>query len=232
MTAKDLLHAYLDYVNSWAQSNNTDILPAKMRRHQIHALQKAFGLQKPNGPDEGVIRPVENREGETVLLNDQVEAFILTSKPRQQRIVEMSHLEYLEKGEFLIDRPQSSQDTFIKKVREKVGEVVNPRLSQGSLIRLNSLFSMLLQFRLRAYALIHPPLSFRLGFSMHRAYSDMLQYRVKKILDENLGEIDHTLWELLDPEKREIDKEILVRDYGYPDVDLEQIDLQYLRDIF
>ncbi|MEL6731977.1 MAG: hypothetical protein AAFP83_12675, partial [Bacteroidota bacterium] len=199
MTAKDLLHVYLDYVNSWIHPSNTDILPAKMRLQQIHALQKAFGLQKPYGPDEGVIKPLEDREGEAVILNDQVEAFILTSKPRKQRIEEMSHLAYLEKGEFLIDRPQSSQDTFIKKVREKVGEVVNPRLSQSSPIRLNALFSMLLQFRLQAYALIHPPLNFRLGFSMHRAYSDMLQYRVKKILNENLEEIDHTLWELLDP---------------------------------
>ncbi|MEL6135187.1 MAG: hypothetical protein AAFR59_17655, partial [Bacteroidota bacterium] len=64
MTAKDLLYAYLDYVNSWTHPHpsNTDILPAKMRRQQIHVLQKAFGLQKPYGPDEGVIRPVENRE--------------------------------------------------------------------------------------------------------------------------------------------------------------------------
>ena len=232
MTAKDLLYAYLDYVNSWTHPSNTDILPTKMRLQQIHAIQKAFGLQKPYGPDEGITRPVADREGETVILNDQVEAFILTSKPRKQRIEEMSHLEYLEKGGFLIDRPQSSQDTFIKKMREKVGEVVNPRLSKGSLVRLNALFSMLLQFRLQAYALIHPPVSFRLGFSMHRAYSDMLQYEVKKILDENLEEIDDTLWELLAPEKREIDKELLIRDYGYPDVDLEQIDLQYLRDNF
>lgn len=74
MTAKDLLHTYLAYTNSWAHSSNTSILPAKIRLQQIYALQKAFGLQKPYGLDEGVIRPVENREGETVILNDQVEA--------------------------------------------------------------------------------------------------------------------------------------------------------------
>jgi hypothetical protein len=65
------------------------------------------------------------------------------------------------------------------------------------------------------------------GFSVGLLYSHHLQYNLQSIIKNNLEEIDNTLWTILDPERRDLDKQLVVEKYGYPDVELDKIDLEW-----
>lgn len=65
------------------------------------------------------------------------------------------------------------------------------------------------------------------GFSVGLLYSHYLQGQLKKIIIENLDEIDETLWLILDPKQGDIDIKTLVENFNYPNEDLEKIDLEW-----
>ena len=65
------------------------------------------------------------------------------------------------------------------------------------------------------------------GFSVGLVYSKYLQSELKKIILDNIEEIDETLWLIIDPQKREIDLETMKSKYNYQDVDLGKIDLEW-----
>ncbi|MCK8523497.1 hypothetical protein M0D21_18080 [Aquimarina sp. D1M17] len=65
------------------------------------------------------------------------------------------------------------------------------------------------------------------GFAVGLIYSKYLQSELKKTINENLNKIDETLWLIIDPQKREIDLQTIKSEFQYPDVDLEEIDLNW-----
>ncbi|MCF6403115.1 hypothetical protein L3C95_09535 [Chitinophaga filiformis] len=62
------------------------------------------------------------------------------------------------------------------------------------------------------------------GFSAGLYYGRSLQFKLNCIIEENISEIDETLAMILDPDMRQLD----VYPMGYPDVDLDSIDQDWL----
>jgi hypothetical protein len=213
MTALDLLTKYFEYDYLWRMPDRINDPPSVIRKAQLEALLDAFGLSKDHA-DPSVEITYTGSEGR---------------ETRQQRLERISHLEYFEQGEFLSDRPLQGNRKLInqvlKFVREEYG--FEPKSEEERHIHLKWLFSNLMGFRKEAYQLAYPSGGMLEGFSPGLMYSLHLQGKVKTAINEHLGEIDHTLWRVLDPEKRTVEMETLKAEYHYPDVDLGKIDLDW-----
>lgn len=213
MTAKDLLYKILDYNYLWSLPNRIHSKPAMVRLSQIESLQNAFGLSKE------YISPIT-----------QIKYAIVGDKhklKRAQHLSNLTNLEYLLRGYFLYVRQEEANKELSEKVKTTLTSI-DPGMAKHineNPVDIKWLFDSLLHFRQEVYKLTYPNEGMLEGYSSGLHYSFYLQRRLKKTIQDNLSEMDETLWLILDPEKREISKEKI----NYPDVDLSSIDLEWSR---
>lgn len=215
MTAKDLLYKYFEYKYLWARADLLNDRPSIIRKNQIESLLDAFGLSKK------YVNPFI-----------QIKYSIVGKKEELSRSIQLNkitNIEYLERGEFLFDRPYEENKELsnlaIKKISELYQGITDDRLKRP--VDISWMFNNLLIFRQQIYKVGYPSEGMVEGFSVGLIYSQYLKSKLKKIINYNLEEIDNTLWLILDPKKREIDIEELRTKFAYPDVDLDKIDLQW-----
>lgn len=211
MTAKDLLHKILDYNHLWSSPERNNSKPAKTRLMQIELLLEAFGLTKK------YVNPLVQIK------------YAFTGKKekwnRALRLNGLTNLEYVLRGEFLRDREKEVNKELSDKVLLKIRDLY-PDLTEyikNKPFDIDWLYSDLLSFRQEVYNLTYPNGGMLEGFSVGLHYSFYLKAQLKEIVKSNLSEIDETLWQILDPLKRDISKD----EISYPDVDLDNIDREW-----
>ncbi|UUC44749.1 hypothetical protein [Flavobacterium cerinum] len=215
MTAKDLLYKILDYQYLWSLPQNKNSKPANLRLEQIEALLDAFGLTKK------YVNPLV-----------QIKYSIVGDKEsldRARHLNKLTNLDYVLKGEFLHDREENGNAVLSEKIRETIillypfmKEDINERP-----VNISWLYNNLFLFRKEVYKLIYPNEGMLEGFSAGLHYSFYLQNNLKKLIKDNLNEIDETLWLILDPAKRDIEMNTLVSQYKYVDHDFRKIDFDW-----
>lgn len=211
MTAKDLLNKVLDYNYLWSSPEIKKSKPSIIRLSQIDALQEAFGLTKKYV--NPWIQVKYHFTGEKEKRN------------RAQYLNKLTNLEYLLKGEFLRDREKDVNKELSDRITTKIIELY-PDLPDDILqksVDIEWLFNNLLNFRQEIYKITYPNGGMLEGFSAGLYYSFYLQRQLKEIIKNNLFDIDETLWLILDPAKRELNKD----EINYPEADLENIDLEW-----
>lgn len=215
MTAKDLLLKALDYRYLWIHPHRVNSKPAKIRLKQIESLQEAFGLSKK------YVNPLV-----------QITYSIVGSKNKLDRaryLNSMSNIEYLVRAEFLHDRPEEKNRELAARAKATIRELYPhaPEDRMNRPVDIAWMFNNLLHFRQEIYNVAYPDEGMLEGFSVGLLYSKFLQRKLKQIVKTNVEEIDDTLWIILDPGKRTIDKDELKKKYNYPDEDLDKIDLEW-----
>jgi hypothetical protein len=215
MTAKDLLYKVLDYQYLWILPHNQNSKPAKLRLEQIESLLDAFGLTKKQ------VNPLV-----------QIKYLIGGDKQGMERskyLNQLTNLQYLLHGEFLHDRENDANAEISEKIIETITSLY-PYMAEeihGKSLHIGWLFNNLMSFRQEVYKLTYPNGGMDEGFSAGLHYSFYLQSKLKKLISENLHEIDETLWLILDPTRREIEMDILVNKYKYINHDFKAIDLDW-----
>lgn len=212
MNAKDLLNKYLDYNHLWASPERIDTKPAIMRRLQIAALQKAFGLTKKNA--NPLLQITYSFGGQKQRLD------------RTQYLKELTDLEYLLQGEFLHDRNEGANKELTDRITATMTSVY-PGLTDNVLHKtghIHWLFNNLLNFRIEVYKITYSESGMSEGFSSGLQYSRYLQAQLIESIKNNLSDIDDTLWLILDPARREFG----VNEINYPDIDLKSIDHEWI----
>lgn len=211
MTAKDLLYKILDYNYLWSLPNRKNSKPATVRLSQIESLQDAFGLSKKYINPLTQLKYVVTGSGQK--LN------------RAQHLNKLTNLEYLLRGEFLHERQHDANKelsdiirTTLISIHPGLRDHINEKPAD-----IGWLFNNLLHFRQDVYKLTYPNEGMLEGYSNGLHYSFYLQHKLKKTIQDNLTEIDETLWLILDPEKREIS----IEEINYPSEDLDAIDLDW-----
>jgi hypothetical protein len=215
MTAKDLLYKILDYKYLWAIPQNKNSKPAKLRLEQIESLLDAFGLTKKYV--NSLVQIKYSITGDKQSLD------------RARHLNKLTSLEYLLHGEFLHDREKVEILELSNKVIETITSMY-PHMTEHinrKPIDLGWLFNDLLIFRQEVYKLTYPNGGMLEGFSAGLNYSLYLQSKLKKLITDNLNEIDETLWLILDPTKRDIEINTLTSKYKYVDHDFKVIDLDW-----
>lgn len=213
MTAKDLLIKLLEYNFLWKSHQQSK--PSMLRRKQIECLLEAFELTKNH-----VNRSVKSTYSFSGI-KEKMSRKIYLSK--------LSNIAYLEKGEFLKDIPYEEYHELSLKAIKKIEEIYKhiPESGMNKPVDIGWMFNSLYNFRQKIYNLTYPNGGMLEGFSVGLIYSKYLQSELKKVVNNNLEDIDNTLWSILDPKKREIDIDILKNKYKYEDVDFAKIDLEW-----
>ncbi len=215
MTAKDLLYKILDYQYLWTLPHNKNSKPANLRLEQIESLLDAFGLAKKN-----------------VNLLVQIKYSIAgdeQSLDRAKQLKKLTNLDYLVQGEFLYDREDNENAVLSEKVRATIISLypnMTAHINERP-VNISWLYNNLFRFRQEIYKLTYPNGGMTEGFSAGLYYSFYLQNKLKTLITDNLNEIDETLWLILDPTKRDIDKNTLVSQYQYRDHDFKAIDFEW-----
>lgn len=211
MTAKDLLHKYLNYDHLWRVHTGDE--PSKIRLQQLNILFEAFDLSAKNA-----VPSAANYLS--------VDAEYMPA--RKEYLAEVSDLEYFECGEFLNDKPYNINKEVVKMATTAIGDMKEHTIEgRRNAIHITWLFSDLLDYRRRAYALAWPPGAMMEGYSVGLYYSHYLQHKLTGAIQSNLQEIDEVLWLLIDPQKRDIPLAELISKYNYPDADLDKLDLDW-----
>ncbi|MCH2225056.1 MAG: hypothetical protein MK066_09835 [Crocinitomicaceae bacterium] len=215
MTAKDLLHKILDYNYLWSRSDLLNDKPSVLRRQQIESLLDAFGLSKKH------VNPLVQIKYSIVGEKDKLS--------RAKQLNKLTNIQYLMQGEFLHDRPYEENmelaERAINKIKEMYKHAPEDRMNRP--VDIGWMFNNLFNFRQEIYKVASPNEGMLEGFSVGLIYSKYLQSELKKLITDNLDDIDDTLWLILDPKKREFDIEELKSRFNYPDVDLDKIDLDW-----
>lgn len=211
MTAKDLLHKYLNYDYLWRIHSEDE--PSKIRLQQLNILFEAFNISTKNAvPSQVNYLSV----GTDDIMN------------RKDYIAELTDLEYFTLGEFLNDRPYATNKKVVKMATSAMGEI-KERTIEGfkNEIHITWLFSSLLEYRSDAYRFAYPPSGMMEGYSVGLYYSFYLQHKLTASMQPGLEEIDEVLWLLIDPQKRDIPLAELISQFNYPNPDLDRIDLDW-----
>jgi hypothetical protein len=211
MTAKDLLHKYLNYAYLWRM--HTEDEPSKIRLQQLNILLEVFNISKKNA-QSSTVRYITSDSSK--------------SKTREQHIAELTELEYFERGDFLHDRPYDTNKEVVNKATSAVGEIEKHSIEgHKNQIHISWLFSDLLNYRKDAYRFAYPPGGMLEGHSVGLYYSFYLQHKLASSMQPGIDEIDEVLWLLIDPQKRDIPLAELISRFNYPDADLDKLDLDW-----
>lgn len=215
MNAKDLLHKLLDYAYLWSKPERLKSKPSQIRLKQIEVLLDALELSKKS------VNPLV-----------QAKYFVSGRKKewnRTQHLKKMSNIQYVRSGEFLRDRPYEVYTELGEKAKAKIRELYTkpPESRMNREVDISWMFNHLLNFRQKAHELAFPDSGIMEGFPVGLIYGQFLTGEVRSDLNAKLATIDQTLWEILDPDQREIEEEHLAREFDYPLVDLEKIDHEW-----
>lgn len=215
MTAKDLLYKILDYKYLWSSQDRINEKPSRLRIAQIDCLLDAFGLSKK------YVNPLVQIKYWTSGQKEKL--------TRSKYLNKLSNLDYLLEGEFLHDRPVEKNEELNQISRNKIKELFKalPDDWINKPVDTKWMFNDLFNFRLAVYKVAYPTEGMLEGFSIGLHYSKYLQSEFKKVINDNLGQIDDTLWLILDPDKKDIEINVLENEYSYKNIDLEKIDLEW-----
>lgn len=215
MTAKDLLHKYLEYACDWYM--HEEYSSSTLRLQQILSLLEALELTRKYADPNTGITYFRGKGQQT----------------RAEYLAELTDLEYFVQGEFFHDRTEEANKEIINRAIETViGNWQHLQDFRNKPVEAGGIFGDLLSFRIDVYRLIHSGGMMMEGFSVGFAYCMHLRHKLIKTLEENLEEIDETLSQLIDPQKRDIPLETMVTQFNYPDVDLGEHDRQFRFDTF
>lgn len=212
LLAKDLLHKILDFSSFWQKDDLNKYYPqikdgnesTYYRIQQINILLEAFD----------VIKPGQNNKA-----------------PIQQ---------FLD-GDFLSKRELKDYDqTLLQEVLQVGKELVIAEMPKFQFEErdyrpfaiFNILFSNLLSYRLRIHPFTRSNQNMNMAFSFGGYYSSFLRNKAGLSIENALGEIDHTLSFLIDPNQKMITIEELIEKYNYPDIDFSKVDFDYSVDNF
>ncbi|MCS3796796.1 hypothetical protein [Niastella sp. OAS944] len=211
MTAKDLLHKYLNYAYLWQV--HTEDEPSKIRLQQLNILFEVFNISTKNA--------VPSSANYLSVGTDDIMS-------RKDYIAELTDLEYFTLGEFLNDRPYATNKEVVKMATSAIGEI-KERTIEGfkNEIHITWLFSSLLEYRSDVYRFTYPPSGMMEGYSVGLYYSFYLQGKLRQTIESNIEEIDEVLWLLIDPQKRDIPLTELISRFNYPDADLDKLDFDW-----
>jgi hypothetical protein len=215
MTAKDLLHKLLEYRTDWAAPDRVQSKPATIRLAQLEALQEAFGLTKQYV--NLLVRVKYKLGGKQIELD------------RAQYLNGLTNLNYVVKGEFLRDRPEECYSELAEQAKARVHELYQsaPADRMARPVEISWLYNYLLNYRQDLYAITQMESGMLEGFAVGLLYGQDLVNTVKRTIQQSTTEMDEVLWAILDPSKRVITMDQLVRTYHYPDVELSGIDLEW-----
>ncbi len=210
MNAKDFLEQYFEY-SCYASASAPSYV---FRTKQLESLLAAFGIARKNADPK---------------LNNNRYVVGGQRMERRTRLEQMSELEYFESGEFLNDRPYLDNMELVLKIEQFALKNISLGLKdqKGRNLALAWLFNDLMNFRKEVYKVANPWGGFLEGFEIGLYYGKCQAENLKQVIRENLGEIDETLSLLIDPKKKEYILEDLVNDFGYPDVDLKEMDREW-----
>ena len=213
MTVKDLLLKLLEYNFLWKSHYSSK--PSNIRRNQIESLIEAFQLSKNH------INPFVKS---TYYFSNNQKGI-----SRTQFLGTLSNIEYLERGEFLSDRSYSQYQKLTNDAIDIIKKLYNgiPENSINKPVDVKWMFNSLYNFRQKIYNLTYPNEGMLEGFSVGLLYSKFLQAELKKIINENLDEIDYTLCLILDPKGLKFSVKELEQKYSYQNIDLKNIDLEW-----
>lgn len=189
MTAKDLLHKFIEY----EAKSNAGITQPLIRYKEIESLQKAFDLTVPNLSE--------------------------VSQFRRNWLSDMDPIDYLY-GEFIEDQPDDLYSEIKLAIASKV-KGYYPKLQDHYFTvdtkKLEIAYNHLISFRIRIQTNESyengPMLE---GFDVGYYYSEIMIRELQEQGEEKLEEIDNLLWSILDPQKRNIDFNTLVKKFDYP----------------
>jgi len=153
----------------------------------------------------------------------------LSQKNFNSDLKSLSAIEYLVRGQFLLDRPMEQNSEIADRVAFTIRQI-SPHSFEEKTIdpgNIQWMFIDLLNFRFEIYKLTYPNSETVEVISPGLLYSQYLQHQIQEMIKNNLEEIDETLWILLDPERRTFSKQALVEDYAYPEEDLTKIDHEW-----
>jgi hypothetical protein len=211
MTAKDLLHKYLNYDYLWR--SHTEDEPSKIRLQQLNILLEVFNISTKNAVPSDV---------------NYLSVGVTDSMSRKEYLSELTDPEYFEMGEFLNDRPYATNKEVVMMATSAVGEIMKHSIEgHKNEIHITWLFSDLLSYRREAYRFAYPPGGMLEGHSVGLYYSFYLQHKLREAIQPGLEEIDEVLWLLIDPQKSDIPLAELVSRFNYPDADLDKLDLDW-----
>lgn len=211
MTAKDLLHKYLNYAYLWRVHKEDE--PSKIRLQQLNILFEVFNISTKNA--------VPSLTNYLSIDDDNIVA-------RKEYLAEISDLEYFESGDFLEDRPYSTNKEVVNMATSAVGPIMERSIEgMRKEIHITWLFNNLLSYRKEAYGFAYPPGGMLEGHSVGLYYSFYLQGKLAAAMQSTLEEIDEVLWLLIDPQKRDIPLAELINRFNYPDADLDKLDLDW-----
>ncbi len=134
-------------------------------------------------------------------------------------------------GKFLADRPVSELQPFFEEARQTLAAAhrghAPPRFDETARPDVVLLvFTRLVRFRQSAHQLLNFNSGVLEASGLYR-YPLALIDSVNATLAKELGEIERVLALLVDPELRAFDRQTLIRDFGFPDVDLAELDADW-----
>lgn len=223
MNAKDLLLQVLDFVCFWQNDINkfAPLLlegqePSYYRLMKLEALFKAFDLTSDQ-PIRSNLRRFTVGDGK---MNEHP---ALNTK---------SNLEHFISGEF-IDCIQDLSvyteqiDVITAKVIELLPSYSYEKRDYHPYVMMSMLFSKLFRFRKDIHRFTQKDRNLQLNFSFADMYARYLTEQLSIEIADKINVIDCTLSLIIDPKQKEISKKDLIEKYGYPDIDLTDIDLEF-----
>jgi hypothetical protein len=240
ITAHDLLLKYLDYQCNWVKYKQSTTRPAQIREQQLIALLKAFGITPPPATETDEPTPARESSQPTIW-----ESFLskLSGKKqpsddqqaqairRAQHMEQIAILHYFTKGTFLHQRVDTNYPGLIEQatavVCEKFSWVDEKDLKRLRPNQFRWMYHKLMPFREDVYSVTGPWGGMLEGFSVGYWYSHNLAEEVQKQITPLLSTIDQVLCQIIDPLGQAVTLQELVHTYGYPDVDMEEIDREW-----
>lgn len=223
LTAKDLLHKVVDFLQYDTTSDenffNAERLknnpPQYYRALQIHSMFTAFGVTKPQ---------------KTSFINqafsDIKRIYIGPEMPDIE-----GELDFFLRGDFIDDELE-----WVKKIPEldrRIKEFAKENVKQSEdfyqrPLSIQWLFSDLLHFRIDIQRFIKGPSGFMEGFNIALFYSHKFQFASRDALIPIVKEMDETLALLIDPHQKSITIDELKSKFNYPNVNLDDVDSDWL----
>ena len=234
ITAKDLLDKAIDYDGFWNTSKQmNDSRPSKSRKLQIDKLLHGFGITKKNAKalNRFPIEEIEKLKITTVHLIskklDNGKSIETSFDNKLDYIKTLTNFQYFSYGEFITDIDRKKYQNIIGQVITTT-KMIFPDQSEfidKTPINLVQLFSILYNFKLRINHLTSNRFKRRMRqeFSIEEDYSLYLTNKFMASLESNLSEVDEVLCMLIDPEKREFEKD----EINYPNFDMDAIDKEW-----
>lgn len=199
MTAKDLLHKFIEYESFWDEKSK----PGMIRIKQIESLQSAFHLMKPDSLQNDSFRFewLEDLDNVDYLYGDFIE-------DRPESSFDEIKKKAVEKLKKIV--PNQSEDFFFLENK-----------------RIEIIYNNLVSFRIQTHKFLSHEDHILEGIDAGFYYSETLIEGVKEKVRESLYEIDDLLWSILDPLKRDIELNTLIEKFNYPEDNLEYIEAEW-----